>query len=128
MIRSMMQVYVKGSKEAVELYQKAFEAKLISEYKNDDGSYYHSELDVYGQILSVAEARTAGSFADEERISGNTMQFCLHFRETETGLVKKAFAVLESGSRVLFPLGPCEYSGCMVDFIDRFGVRWCLFA
>lgn len=33
MLRSMMQVYVKGSAEAVQLYQKAFDAKLISEHK-----------------------------------------------------------------------------------------------
>ncbi len=33
MIRSMMQVYAKGSVEAVQLYQRAFDAKLISENK-----------------------------------------------------------------------------------------------
>lgn len=32
----MMRMYIKGSCEAVELYQKAFNAKLISEYKNED--------------------------------------------------------------------------------------------
>ena len=46
MKRSMMQAYVKGSDKAVELYQKAFNAKLISEYKNEDGSYIHAELDL----------------------------------------------------------------------------------
>ena len=50
MIRSMMQTYVTGSAEAVALYQKAFDAPLISEYKHEDGSYYHSELVVYGQV------------------------------------------------------------------------------
>jgi PhnB protein len=42
----MMQICIKGSCEAVKLYQKAFNAKLISEYKNEDGSYIHAELDL----------------------------------------------------------------------------------
>lgn len=128
MLRSMMQVYVKGSKEAVALYQKAFDAKLISEYKNDDGSYYHSELDVYGQILAVSEASYSGTFADEARTTGNIMQFCLHFGDEEIENVKKSFEILKTDSQILFPLGPCDYSKCLVDLIDKFGVRWCLFA
>ena len=128
MLRTLMQVYVKGSIEAVELYKKAFNSSVISEYKNEDGSYYHSELDVYGQVLAVSEARYSGAFANEDRVTGNTMQFCLHFGEEEIENVKKAYEVLKDGSKTLFPLGPCEFSSCMVDFIDKFGVRWCLFA
>ena len=37
MKRSMMQVYVKGSNEAISTYEKAFDARLIASYKNDDG-------------------------------------------------------------------------------------------
>ena len=127
MKRSMMQVYVTGSDKAVPLYQKAFDATLVAAYPNDDGTYYHAELDVYGQILAVAEGSYSGSFAKEERQTGNTMQFCLHFGPGEGDKVTKAVAVLGEGGRVLTPLGPCEFSSCMVDFIDPFGVRWCLF-
>ncbi len=41
----------------------------------------HAELNVYGQILAVAED----------------------------------------------PLGPCPFSKLMVDIIDKYGVRWCIF-
>jgi PhnB protein len=122
MLRSLMQVYVKGSAEAVQLYQKAFDATLVCEYKNDDGSYMHAELDVFGQILALSESR------EEKSITGNTMQFCLHFGEANKELVEKAFKVLEQNAQVLIPLGPCSYSPCMVCFIDKFGVNWCLFA
>ena len=43
MKRSMMQVYVKDSVKAVELYQKAFDAPLVCAFPGDDGMYYHSE-------------------------------------------------------------------------------------
>ena len=121
MIRSMMQTYVKGSVEAVALYQKAFDAQLISEYKHEDGSYYHSELVVYGQVLAVSEWK-----GGEDSITGNTMQFCLHFQKDERACVEKAYEVLKEGAEILFPLGPCDFSSCMADLIDRFGVRWCI--
>lgn len=124
MKRSMMQAYVKGSAEAVALYQRAFGAPLVSSYLNADGSYYHSELDVQGQIFAVAEASDA---LDKERITGNTMQFCFHYGEGNEAFVKKAYEVLRVDGKILFPLGPCEFSSLMADLTDKFGVRWCLF-
>ena len=41
--------------------------------------------------------------------------------------VEKAYEALKEGARILFPLGPCDFSSCLVDLIDRFGVRWCIF-
>ncbi len=42
MLRSMMQVYVKGSVEAVNLYQKAFSTEILGLYPYDNGGYMHS--------------------------------------------------------------------------------------
>jgi PhnB protein len=121
MLRSMMQVYVNCSCDAVELYQKAFDAKLVTEYKDEDGSYLHAELDVYGQIIALSEARG-------KRVTDNTMQFCLHFGHDNIDKVEKAYDVLKEGAKITHPLGKCPYSPCMVDLTDRFGVRWCIFA
>ncbi len=123
MKRTMMQVYVKGSREAVDLYLKAFNATLGYNVKSQDGTFYHSELDICGHILAVAEANDGM----EERITGNTMQFCLHYGEGNEDMVKEAYDILKKGSKILVPLGPCEYSPLCADFIDMFGVRWCLF-
>ena len=125
MERTLMQIYTKGSAEAVETYKKAFDAVLGYNVKNEDGTFYHSELNVYGQIISVAERDAK----DGEGITGNTMQFCLQFSKGEENLVKKAYDVLtdNADAKVLFPLGPCDYTTYMADLIDCFGVRWCLF-
>ncbi|MEN6470124.1 MAG: hypothetical protein ABFC62_01520 [Clostridiaceae bacterium] len=82
----------------------------------------HAELNVYGQILAVSEAPK-----DEERITGTTMQFCLHFGEGKEALVQKAYDALKDGANILYPLGRCEFSALMVDLIDKYGVRWCVF-
>jgi hypothetical protein len=55
MKRSMMQIYVKGSGQAVELYLKAFNATLGFNIKSFDDTFYHSELDIFGHTLAVAE-------------------------------------------------------------------------
>lgn len=118
-----MQIYAKGSAEAVELYQKAFDAVPGYHEKLPDGSYLHMELDVYGHVIAVGEDIDGSN----ERITGNTMQFCLHFEDDEEDKVRKAYEVLKEGGNINVPLGPCMFSPCMTDIVDRFGVRWCLF-
>lgn len=120
MKRSMMQIYVRGSAEAVELYQRAFRAEILELYPDGNGGYAHSELDVQGQILAVSELRA-------ETIPGNTMQFCFHFGEGGEENVRHAYEILKEGGCIDFPMGPCEYSPLMFSLTDRFGVCWCLF-
>lgn len=122
MKRTLMQVYVKESDQAVALYQRAFSASMGLCSQRDDGMFDHAELDVYGQILAVAERD------DQQKTTGNTMQFCLHFEADEQHLVKQAYDILSEGAEILHPLGPCDFSALMTDLIDKFGVRWCLFA
>ena len=127
MKRSMMQAYVTKSNEAVALYQKAFDAVLISSYLNDDGTFFHSELDIQGEILSVAERNSQYAIMGEETITGNVMQFCLHYGEGNDDKIRKANEILKDGANILMPLAPCEFSSLMADFIDKYGIRWCLF-
>lgn len=122
MKRSLMQVYVKNSVDAVALYQRAFGATLGSHVKHEDGSYYHSELELPGQIIAVAEQTGV-----DEAVTGNVMQFCLEFDNDERDQLQKAYDVLKEGATISVPLGPCDYSEAMTDLTDKFGVRWCLF-
>jgi len=121
MKRSMMHVYVKQSDKAVALYQKAFDAKLISSYPNPDGTYYHAELDVYGQVLALTELK------DDNVVTGNIMQFCLHFGEGNEALVRKIYDVLKEDAEITLPLSSCEWSSLAVGLIDKFGVHWGIF-
>ena len=122
MYRSMMQVYVKGSVEALEFYHKAFDAEILCKYISEkNGTVEHSELDVYGQIFAISEQN------DEEIITGNTMQFCLHFGEGQEAAVQKAFDVLHENAKNYTPLVPCDWSSLFTDITDKYGVRWCVF-
>lgn len=123
MKRTLMQIYTRGSADAVATYQKAFGAELGYNVKHTDGSYYHSELDVQGQIIAVAER----PLHIGDGVTGNAMQFCLEFGEGGEQALAAAYEVLKEGAEIFIPLGPCEFSAAMADLIDRFGVRWCLF-
>ena len=119
--RSLMQAYVKESGKAVEFYQRAFDAELVSSAPNPDGTYYHAEMDIFGQIFALSES------VSDKCIAGNTMQFCLHLGEDQEILLRKIYEVLKDGADILTPLGPCPYSNLIFILIDRFGINWCIF-
>lgn len=120
MKRTLMQVYVKNSAEAVSFYQAAFGATIGNNWRNPDGSCAHVELDVYGQILAVSEA-------PDDMATGNNMQFCLHFHEHETDKVSRAYEVLRKGATIVSDIDQPSWSPYMFALIDRFGVYWCVF-
>jgi PhnB protein len=118
----MMQIYVKRSIEAAEFYQKAFDAEILCKHMNEDRTaVMHAELDVYGQILALSE------LSDSDAITGNTMQFCLHFGEGKEDIVRKIYDVLKDGATIHYPLSPCDWSPLMVGLYDKYGVNWCIF-
>ena len=125
MYRSMMQIYVKNSNQAVDFYQNAFGAEVLCNHQNDDGTVGHAELDVFGQILAICEAR------ENEVSAGNSMQFCLHMGEGKEALVKNMYnALKEDCMKLTAPItspGECPWSPCLFGLIDKFGVNWCIY-
>ena len=67
---------------------KAFDSTLGFNVKNDDGSYYHSEINVFGQTLAVAESK-------EGTTTGNSMQFALQFEKGQEEVIEKAYNTLK---------------------------------
>jgi PhnB protein len=132
----MFQVYVNGSGKAFEFYKKAFDAEVVYQppYDKslpiDDVWYDHSELNVYGQILAVSEAKML-DYPDYKNetplIYGNNVQLCLNFNREEADKVKKAYEVLSEDAIKPGALESADYSPCIFCLTDKFGVSWCLF-
>lgn len=115
-----LQAYLKGTIEAVELYQKAFGATLGYNVQNPDDTYMHAEIVLNGQhIISISES-------DDWAVSGKNMQFCINFGSENEEALKRAYEILKEDGEIIYPLGPCDWSKCMTDVIDKFGVRWYL--
>ena len=117
MKRTLMQIYAKGSGEAVALYQRAFEARLVVG-QSGEKTYDHAELDVYGQIVAVAERKCK---------AGSNMQFCLQFDLDEKDKVTRAYEVLKEGAKKVSPPDSCEWSPYVFGIVDKFGVNWCIY-
>ena len=121
-----LQIYVKGSVEAVALYQEAFDAELGYSFQNDDGTYMHAELSVDGNnLLAVSEFSAALGYQFLEKYSPErypTMQYSVTLKEKEA--VNKAFDVLSVNGIVLHPVGKFPWSDCCAGVVDRFGVSW----
>lgn len=110
-------IYVKNSKDAVKLYMDAFELQLGYHVLNDDGSFYHSELNKDGrQILSVVES------AENEGKKSTIVQLGIEFESVDK--VKRAYELLSEGGTIDMSIGPLPWSECAAALIDKFGVYW----
>jgi len=125
MYRSMLQIYVKNSVEAAAFYRKAFGVDAMDcEYKNDDGSYMHSEMNIFGQALAISETVPEWNGV----ALGNTMQFCLHMSEGKEDIVRKAYDVLKVDAiKDEGLVTDCGYSPLQFSVRDQYGVYWCMF-
>jgi PhnB protein len=126
MKRSMLQVFVRDSGNALAFYQKAFDADVLCSYPDSEGRLMHSELDVYGQILAISEL-TAENMMGEVPETGNTMMFCLELGEGQEAAVHRIYDVLKDGAAFASPLEKCDYSPLQAHIVDKYGVRWCFF-
>lgn len=112
-------LYVKNSAEAVETYIKAFHMELGYHVKNDDGSYFHSELWKDGEeMLSVVETK------EETQVVRNPVQLGITFETKEE--LEYAYKVLSATGIV--KMEPCElpWSPWAAEVTDFYGINWYL--
>lgn len=115
-MRTGIGIYVKNSKEAVELYKEAFGLELGYHVLNPDGSYFHSELNRDGQeVFDVIESPVKNH--DDSTVQVGVIL------DSEAD-VRKAYALLCEGGKIETPIGPLPWSPCAATVKDRFGVWW----
>ncbi len=121
-----LQVYIKGSADAIDFYQKAFGTVLGYNVRNADGTYMHAELYLDDQMLialSEAGSNTGTELMMQHSSSDYpTMNFGVSLGSAEA--VTKAYEVLTEGGIILLPIGPLPWNACCANVIDRFGVFW----
>lgn len=127
MFRSILQIYVNGRNEALEFYKKAFDAEIGFQDFDDNGNIIHQELNVCGQAIAIGEADNKTRARGHNRITGNTMQFCIQFERGQENKVHKAYEILSEDAEIITPFGELIFSPCGVELIDKYGVWWCIF-
>lgn len=119
------QVYVINSIEAVEIYCRAFGAKVTFEIKNDaQTAYEHCELSVNNEpILAVAEAAEPYDVSVIHRMKWQTMTFNA-FELGSTAAVNNAYDVLSEGGVVIEEIHELPWNKYCATIIDKYGVCW----
>lgn len=116
------QAYVRGSVEAAEIYCRAFGAEISFQSKDERGAYEHCVLSVGGERFMALSEAPAGCDTSP-KTAWQTMAFNVFGLGSEQA-VRRAYDALREGGTVIDPLGPCPWSACCANLIDRFGVFW----
>jgi len=117
-------------KEAIDLYKKVFDIKILTLLENKDANpidyafndtnpshVYHAEIMIENSRLIMSDIST-----EEEHRAGNSLSLVVTFDTMDH--VKKAYNVLRDEAVILSPMKSTSYSSCFVSLIDKFGMRW----
>jgi PhnB protein len=115
-------LYLKGKcEEGISQYVKAFGAdiKVIIPYPEHapKKGVMHSEIDIHGQRIMLNDY--GWNYDYKKR---GSMQLGVVFNSVED--LKKSYKMMKEGSRTLHPMEATDYSPCVVEFWDKFGVPW----
>lgn len=117
--------------EALNLYQKAFHARLgcllrysdvneadLSEtpYPHKEDYIEHAEIWIGNQRIMMCDNM------DVDFVTSLSLSLIVTFDTKEE--VQQAYDVLREGSKIIYPMHSTAYSSCTVTLIDKFGFRW----
>lgn len=117
-------------KDAIELYKKVFNIKILCLLSNKDANPtdYISDAKysehVYHAEIMLGENRLMMSDISEEykHTHGNSLSLVVTFDSADE--VQKAYSLLKDDAIILAPMQSTTYSSCFVSLIDKFGMRW----
>ncbi|MBP3636174.1 MAG: VOC family protein [Clostridia bacterium] len=120
-----------GCREAIHMYEKAFEGKincLITYGEANDPAYMplltEEQKDwVYHAELALGDKRIIMSDHADIAFSVCYSNFLTIMYDTKEQ-VQRAYEIMKDGSTTIYPMEATPYSSCRVVFVDRFGIRW----
>jgi uncharacterized glyoxalase superfamily protein PhnB len=132
-VKSTPQVYIKGSLEAVALYQKAFNLMINPDMTayNGDGTYEHVSL-MFGDVKIIAVAEDSQGLHSDEVVGNKIPVMAFNLSNLGTrDAVDHAYGVLCAEARINEnPEGPvCPFwdedgNEYWFSLVDKFGVYW----
>jgi PhnB protein len=114
---------VRNADKAIEFYKAAFGATERSRLTNPkDGKIGHSELDLHGSLLMLAEENPQWGNKSPELLGGTPVTFCLMVENADSAMDRAVAA----GATVLMPTADQFYGFRSGSIIDPFGQQWML--
>lgn len=106
-----------NAEEALMFYANVFSHQLKDTdiFRNEDGTILHSEIDVFGSKLMMADGAPA---------STSFQGFSIAINITDEAEVRRIYQELNDDAEIMMPLGEIEFSKCYGVLRDKFGVTW----
>ena len=105
---------------AMEFYKKAFDAKELRRWSNDDGSAHVAEMEIGGAMFHIHEEVPAKGELSPETVKATTLLIGM-FVDDPHAAVQKAVA---AGALVTEPIQDYDYGYRQGTVIDPFGYKW----
>lgn len=113
-------LYMKDVADAIIFYIKAFNAKEIRRWSNDDGSVHVAEMMIDGAMFHLHEEVLRDSKLSPHTLGGNSVVLGLFVIDPDA-VIKKA---LEAGAKETGTLQDYDYGYRQGSFTDPFGHYW----
>ncbi len=115
-------IYLTKAAPAIEFYKKAFDAVVLRQWNNDDGSVHVAEMSIESALFHLHEEVDRNTELSPETVKATTIAIGL-FVEDVHAVMEKA---VKAGGTQLDPVKDYEYQyrqGCVAD---PFGHHWLL--
>lgn len=118
-------------REAIKMYEKAFNGKIVCliTYRDANDPAYMPLLSeeqkdyIYHAELILENYRIIMSDHVDLEFSTCYSNFLTIMYDTKEE-VQKAYEIMKEGSTTIYKLEATPYSSCRVVFVDKFGIRW----
>ena len=115
-------IYLKKVAPAIEFYKKAFDAVVLRQWDNDDGSVHVAEMSIDGALFHLHEEVTRNTEMSPETLKGTSIAIGLVVEDVH-GVMAKAVA---AGGVELDPVRDYDYQYRQGNVADPFGHHWML--
>ena len=118
-------------REAIHLYEKAFQGKIacLITYREANDPAYMPLLDdeqkeyIYHAELLLGDQRIIMSDHVDIEFSVCYSNFLTIMYDTKEE-VQHTYEIMREGSTTIYKMEATPYSSCRVVFVDKFGIRW----
>ena len=104
----------------MEFYQKAFDAKELRRWSNDDGSVHVAEMKIEGALFHLHEESSRNAELSPQTLGGTSVILGLFVDDPDTMMAN----ALTAGATELSPIQDYDYGYRQGNIRDPFGHHW----
>jgi PhnB protein len=111
---------LKNVKAGMEFYQKAFGAKELRRWSNDDGSVHVAEMEINGAMFHLHEETPRDKQLSPETVKATTLLIGLFVPDPD----KLFQGAIHAGGKILNAMQDNDYGYRQGIVVDLFGHQW----